>query len=54
MPALLSTPLCFPNVMCCLNILHFGIVLGTACLASPVNFAVLSWVHPSCHLTVDP
>lgn len=54
MPALPPTPLCFPSVMHCLNILHFGIVRGTACLASPVKFAVLSYVHPSCHLlTVD-
>lgn len=54
MPALPSTPLCFPSVKRCLNILHFGIIQGTACLASPVKFAVLSCVHPSCHLlTVD-
>lgn len=47
-------PTVLPHVMRCLNILHFGIVRGTACLASPVKFAVLSCVHPSCHLlTVD-
>lgn len=46
MPALSSTPLCFPNVTRCLNILNLGIVLGTVCLASPVKFAMFC-VHPA-------